>query len=236
MGRFAPHATGRGFDLKVQLARAGIAGINAIRAAVPGARIVNVDPLCHVAAPENRPDLAGAVEHFNNVAVFESWDMLAGRLLPELGGSRAHLDVVGINYYDVNQWELGRTGDAPLALNDPRRLPLSSLVRKVWERFGGDILITETAHVDDMRPVWLNTVADEAEKLVLSGVPLRGVCLYPILGMPEWHAQKTWVLMGLWDCVPTETHLSRELCVPMYQALQHAQRIEKLIESFARAA
>lgn len=235
MGRFAPHRTDKGFELKVQLARAGIAGINAIRSVVPEARIVNVDPLCCVAAPWGRPDLAGDVEHFNNVAVFESWDMLAGRLLPELGGSRQHLDIPGINYYGVNQWELGCEGNSTLAMDDPRRLPLHQMIRRVWERYGGDLLITETAHVDDMRPWWLNYVADEAELAVGAGVPLRGVCLYPILGMPEWHEQDTWMSMGLWDCVPTNSSLSRELCMPMYEALQRAQRIEKLI-ALQRAA
>src|SRR6185436_7562054 len=108
VGRFAPHCKGRGFELKVCLCRAAIRGINAIRSALPGARIVNVDPLCHVVAPADRPDLAPAADSFNQNAVFQSWDMLAGRLMPELGGSREHLDVVGINYYWTNQWEFGR--------------------------------------------------------------------------------------------------------------------------------
>ncbi|HMJ89539.1 MAG TPA: hypothetical protein VK530_06965 [Candidatus Acidoferrum sp.] len=235
MGRFAPHLTGRGFDLKVALARAGIAGINAIRAAVPRARIVNVDPLCHVAAPHDRPDLAPDADHFNNVAVFESWDMLAGRCMPELGGSREHLDIVGINYYPVNQWELGRD-EQPLADDDPRRVPLRDLVRRVWQRYGGDLLITETAHIDDMRPVWLQHVADEAEALLNEGVPLRGVCLYPILGMPEWHAQDTWMLMGLWDILHTEPAHCREVCLPMLEALKKAQRLDRLAELLAQAA
>jgi hypothetical protein len=123
VGRFAPHCTNRGFELKVALARGAIAGINAIRAAVPDARIVNVDPLCRVAVPQGRADLQRDEDHFNDVAVFESWDMLAGRLMPELGGSRAHLDIIGINYYPVNQWELGRE-EQPLADDDPRRVPL----------------------------------------------------------------------------------------------------------------
>jgi beta-glucosidase/6-phospho-beta-glucosidase/beta-galactosidase len=226
VGRFAPHCTDRGFALKVQLARAGIAGINAIRSAVRESRIVNVDPLCHMTAPDDRPDLMEQVAHFNNVAVYESWDMLAGRLLPELGGSRAHLDVPGINYYGVNQWDITRTVDEPLALHDPRRLPLRELVTAVWERYGGDLLITETAHNDDLRPWWLNYVAAEAKALLHVGVPLRGVCLYPILGMPEWHEPEKWALMGLWDCLPDGDKLARQLCVPMYEALQRAQSIQ----------
>lgn len=225
VGRFAPHCFGRGSELKVALARAGIIGINAIRAAVPGARIVNVDPLCHVVPPHNRMDLLGDASHFNQTAVFESWDMLCGRLLPELGGSREHLDIVGVNYYWTNQWELGREG-FPLADNDPRRVPLSRLMKRVWKRYGGEFLITETAHVGGMRPIWLRYVADECEALLDAGVPLRGVCLYPILGMPEWHAPHKWTLMGLWDLVHNQSTLGRKLFDPMMQALRVAQRLE----------
>ena len=225
VGRFAPHCSGRGAELKIILARAGIAGINAIRAAVPSARIVNVDPLCHIVPPHNRMDLLGDASHFNQTAVFESWDMLCGRLLPELGGSREHLDIVGVNYYWTNQWELGREG-TPLADNDPRRVSLSRLMQRVWKRYGGEFLITETAHVDGMRPIWLRYVADECETLLNAGVPLRGVCLYPILGMPEWHAPHEWTLMGLWDLVHNQSTLGRKLFDPMMQALRVAQRLE----------
>lgn len=225
VGKFAPHCHGRGEELKIALARAGIAAINAIRDAVPAARIVNVDPLCHVVTPQGRMDLLEPVSHFNQTAVFESWDMLAGRLLPELGGSRAHLDIVGINYYWTNQWEYG-SDCSPLAHDDPRRVSLSRLVNRVYRRYGGDLLITETAHVDDMRPVWLEYVADECEKLLDAGVPLQGVCLYPILGMPEWHSPETWTLMGLWDLVQQQSSLGRQLCGPMFEALRTAQRLE----------
>src|SRR4051812_22091014 len=54
--RFAPHCTGRSYELKVALIRAAIAGINAIRAVLPDARIVNADPLCRVAAPVDHVD------------------------------------------------------------------------------------------------------------------------------------------------------------------------------------
>jgi hypothetical protein len=192
---------------------------------IPSARIVNVDPVCHVTPPRGRPDLAAAANHFNQVAVFESWDMLAGRLRPELGGSRAHLDIVGVNYYWTNQWELGRE-DRPLPADDPRRVPLSALMRYVHARYGGEFLITETAHVDDMRPQWLRYVADECEQLLREGVPLRGVCLYPILGMPEWHEPTLWTSMGLWDLAQEPPTLARQVCEPMLEALRSAQRLD----------
>lgn len=225
VGRFAPHAHGRGPELKLALARAAIAGINAIRAAVPSARIVNVDPVCHVVPPQARFDLLGDAHAFNHQAVFESWDILAGRLHPELGGSREHLDIVGVNYYWTNQWELGHD-ESPLSDDDYRRVPLSRLIRRVWKRYGGELLITETAHVHEMRPRWLSYVADECEALLDEGVPLRGVCLYPILGMPEWHSPQEWVRMGLWDIAHDHPSLRRQICTPMWDALRQAQRLE----------
>jgi hypothetical protein len=222
---FAPHCKYRGTELKIVLIRAAIAGINAIRSVLPSARMVNVDPLCHVVPPRGRMDLLGDANSFNQHAVFEGWDMLSGRLRPELGGSREHLDIVGVNYYWTNQWELG-SEHTPLEHDDPRRVDLGRLIRRVWKRYGGELLITETAHVHDTREFWMHYVADECENLLNEGVPLRGVCLYPILGMPHWHSRDLWVRMGLWDIIHDHPSLRRELCGPMLEALRHAQRLE----------
>lgn len=224
VGHFAPHATERGKDLKLALARATIMGINAIWEVAPSARIVNVDPMCHVVAPPGNAEMEETAYWFNNKWVYESWDMIAGRIYPELGGSRKHLDIVGMNYYWTNQWELGHER-TPLSSDDPRLVPVRELVRRVWERYGGELLITETTHVNDYRPAWLRYIADEAEALIKEGVPLRGICLYPILGMPEWHAQDEWVPMGLWDLVEEDTCLARQICKPMLQELRRAQRL-----------
>jgi beta-glucosidase/6-phospho-beta-glucosidase/beta-galactosidase len=225
VGRFAPHTFGRGTELKIALIRAAIAGINAIRAVIPEARIVNVDPICRVVPPPGHIDPHADADDFNERAVFESLDMLAGRTLPELGGSREHLDIIGVNYYWTNQWEIG-CEERPLPLDDPRRISLSDLLRQVWRRYGGELLITETSHVDDGRAGWLRTVTAECEKLLDEGVPLRGVCLYPILGMPEWHEPDTWVRMGLWDLVPRGDRLERILYEPMHRALRAAEGLE----------
>jgi beta-glucosidase/6-phospho-beta-glucosidase/beta-galactosidase len=218
-GLFAPHCQGRGCDLKVALARASIEGIKAIRATCPDSRIVNVDALCRVVAPVDQPHLQGDVDYFNSVAVFESWDMIAGRLHPELGGSLDCLDIIGINYYWTNQWDITKTG-TPLEAHDPRCEPLSELVRTVWNRYGHEMLITETSHVGDMRPSWIAELASEARTVRLDGIPLQGVCLYPILGMPEWHAQDEWTRMGLWDLIPQSPTLARVPHEPAMAALR----------------
>jgi hypothetical protein len=199
--RFLPYATGRAYEMKVSMVRAAIRGIEAIWSVLPDARIVNVDPVCRVAGPLGDHSRNRDVEFFNNVAVFECWDMLAGKTRPELGGSPKHLDIVGINYYWTNQWEIDRT-DEPLAMDDPRLTPLRDLVRGVWDRYRRPMIISETSHVEHMRGPWLRYVVDEIEAVRADSIPLEGICIYPVLGMPEWHERETWVRMGLWDCVP----------------------------------
>lgn len=225
-GLFAPHARERSWELKVNLARAAIAGINAIRDLMPEARIVNADPVCRVVPPKSQPELEDEARRFNEHVVYQGWDMLCGRVLPELGGSRAHLDIVGINYYWTNQWEHTRPG-LPLADDDPRRVPLRDLVTQVWHRYGGDLLIAETSHAGENRGPWLREVTREVRALWDRGIPLQGICLYPVLGMPEWHAPDEWARMGLWDLYPASPTLRRVPCGDMMAALRDAMALEE---------
>jgi hypothetical protein len=222
-GCFKPYQKGRGWELKVALIRAAIQGIDAIRSVCPDARFVNVDPVCRVVAPPDRPDLEEEAAFFNREVVFQGWDMLAGRLTPELGGSPEHLDIVGVNYYWTNQWELHRPG-VTIDPGDPRYWPVRRLLRAVASRYQRDILVTETSHVGDMRGEWLRQVAYDAARVLGDGWPLRGICLYPATGMPEWHAPHEWTPMGFWDLVPRDGELTRVWHEPMLEALRDAQR------------
>ncbi|HVL38132.1 MAG TPA: hypothetical protein VM328_01965, partial [Fimbriimonadaceae bacterium] len=223
---FRPFLRGAGWELKVQLARAAILGAEAVWAVDPDAVIVSVDPTCRVALPWGREDLRQEQEHFNEHVVFQSWDLVCGRLCPELGGSRRHLGVPGINYYWTAQWELHRAGVA-LDDDDPRRVPLREIVRDVWTRYGGKLLITETSHKPERRGEWITEVTNEALALWREGVPLQGVCLYPVLGMPEWHAPEDWTCMGLWDIQYQDGSYDRIPCEPAHLALARAaQKLE----------
>lgn len=226
VGRFAPHVRGRGADLKFALARAAIRGIDAIREVCPGARIVNVDPICRVVPRDG--DRAGA-EHarlFNERWVYEFWDVVSGRLRPEYGGSRRHLDIVGMNYYWTNQWELGAEG-VPLADDDPRRVPLGDLVRTAWRRYRTEVIVSETSALGEARAPWIHALSSMAGGLLHEGVPLGGICLYPVLGMPEWHARDQWTRMGLWDLERKQDSLQRVAHAPMIDALRDAQAVAR---------
>lgn len=221
VGLFAPHQFGRGFELKKKLVAAAIAGINAIHALSPDARIVNVDPLCCVTAATENSEWQGEIDHFNSQVVFQSWDMLSGKLFPELGGSPTHLDIVGVNYYWTNQWEWSLPGNT-LDRSDPRRCSLHSLIRSLWKRYHAEILISETSELDHRRAAWVQELAVEAKEILREEIPLLGICLYPVLGMPEWHAPDEWTQMGLWELDTNSEHLERKPHQPMIDALLKA--------------
>src|SRR5690606_19368728 len=95
-----PHQRWRGMELKRQLVLASIAAIEAIRHVDPRARFVAVDPVINV-VPKNARQRRRAENA--RLAQYHAWDMLAGHLMPELGGKPEHLDIVGINFYSHNQ-------------------------------------------------------------------------------------------------------------------------------------
>ena len=234
VGWFAPFLHGRGWDLKLVLAKAALAGTDAIRAADPQARLLTADPVIHAVPPADEPDLAEDAARFNGYQ-YQFWDMLAGRLEPELGGGDGYLDVVGVNYYPHNQWEHCRSGC--LAPDDPRRKPFGQILLDVYQRYGRPVVVTETASQGDYRPEWLRKIVSECLRAVELGVDLQGICLYPIVDMPEWHGGRMGGLLryGLWDLIPDGTLLRRELYQPYLEALVHAQgEVADFVERFGR--
>jgi hypothetical protein len=221
--QFAPHWRGQAHTLKRALVQATIHGMDAIRKVLPAARFLHVDPVCHAIACDDTPAALAQAQRFNTVDVFEALDMLCGRSAPELGGHPEYIDVIGMNYYWTCQWQFGQEQRAEpwLPHDDTRRLPFDALVQRVWQRYGKDMIISETAHWGDARASWIQELAHGCERLFAAGVPLRGVCLYPVIGMREWHAPHTWLPMGLWDI--NEAH-ARITHTPSHTALQAAQQ------------
>jgi beta-glucosidase/6-phospho-beta-glucosidase/beta-galactosidase len=197
-----PGYTGRGHEVKQQLVRAAIAGIEAIRVVEPGARILQIDPLIHVVPPADRPDLAGAAAA-QRVQQFDALDMLAGIIDPQLGGDPCYLDILGVNYYHANQWEHPdmrlRWEDTP---RDPRWVPLHRLLAEVHQRYSRPIFLAETSHFGSGRARWIAEVTDEVIQARLAGVPVEGICLYPIIDRPDWDDLDHWHKSGLWDLRP----------------------------------
>ena len=181
-----PLARGRGPELKRQLARAAIVAIEAVRSVEPRARFVQAEPLIHVVAnPGMAKTVRSAAEH--REAQFEAFDMIAGRSHPELGGSEAHLDIVGVNYYSDNQL---MHGGGTLPLGHFLYRPLRHLLAEVHARYNKPVLLTETGAEGGNAAGWLRYVAGEVRAALRAGVPVEGICLYPVMDYPGWRDER----------------------------------------------
>lgn len=216
VGRFNPSCHGRGTDLKRQLVRASIAAIDAIRTVDPRARFITAEPLINLVCGSPVPEHIEASEIYR-LAQFEAIDMLKGTLEPELGGSPEFVDIVGVNYYPDNQWyHCGPT--IPMGHHAYR--PLSDMLAEVHARYGRPILIAETGAEGSGRPAWLHYVSSEVHDAIQTGIPVEGVCLYPILDYPGWDNERT-CSVGLMSNADDQGH--RKICLPFANELRRQQ-------------
>ncbi|MBB4004645.1 beta-glucosidase [Aurantimonas endophytica] len=185
-GIMNPGTHGRGAELKRQLVRAAVAAMAAIRAEDPAARFVFAEPAIHVDGGDGPSEHREAAESYR-LAQYEAFDMLAGRLAPELGGRAEFLDVVGVNFYPDNQWYFG--GSA-IPLGHHAYKPLREMLREVYERYHRPLMLSETGAEGTARPAWLHYVMGEVAAAIEDGVPVEGVCLYPILDCHGWQNER----------------------------------------------
>lgn len=225
VGWFHPFGHGRGPEVKRQLIRACIASIEAVRDVDPRSRIVTVEPLIHVVPPKGKPDVHAAAASYRN-SQFEVWDMLSGALAPELGGKPEYLDVMGVNFYHDNQWEHpgGRKIAWHIHPRDPRWVPFHRLLHEAYERYRRPIFIGETSHVGVGRAEWIREMTDELCLAIDAGVPVEGICLYPIIDRFEWEDPDHWHNSGLWDFDKDAAGVYRRVLNPEYASeLWHSQ-------------
>lgn len=225
VGIFNPFQTGRGDEIKQQLVRATIEAVEAVRLVSPDARFVQVDPIIHIITDpsiHSAGDIVAAHAHCD--AQFDAWDMIAGTKNPELGGAERYLDIIGVNYYVHNQWFYNSKF---VERSHPRYRPLRRLLAQVFERYRRPMFIAETGIEDAERPSWLAYVCDEAAAAIEDGVPLEGICLYPIVNHPGWDDDRH-CHNGLWD-YPDESG-GREIFDPLAQeVMRQSERFDQLL-------
>ncbi|HEU5124260.1 MAG TPA: beta-glucosidase [Verrucomicrobiae bacterium] len=226
-GSIFPFATGRGFELKTQLVRAAIEAMEAIWQVTPAARFVHVDPIIHVVASPKHPEQRGEAEAYR-LSQFQAWDMLSGRIWPELGGHEKYLDVVGVNFYPHNQWFYNLKGFErigkfrPIMRRNPRYRPFREMLAEVYSRYHRPILIAETGAEDNARASWFRYVCRETVAAIEDGIPVEGMCLYPILNHPGWGDNRH-CYNALWDYPDARGH--REIYAPLAAELRRWQRV-----------
>ena len=190
-GYMHPFAQGRGFEMKVQLARAAIAAISALRDVDPRARIMLAEPLIAVHPDTTAP---AAMAEAREAAQFETCDLIAGRLWPQIGGAESFLVLIGVSYYVNNQW---CHGGAVLDVDDPRYRPLSDLLAMVAARYDRPLVISETGIEDRRRAAWLRMVGTEIARARARGIRVEGLCLCPVADHPDG-TTTAFVRTGCW--------------------------------------
>jgi beta-glucosidase/6-phospho-beta-glucosidase/beta-galactosidase len=212
-----PHAVERGFELKAQLVRAAIEGAEAVWNVLPEARIAQVEPAIHIVARPERPQDAHAAA-CHRAAQFQAWDMLSGRMWPQLGGDPKYLDILGLNYYNRNQWYHG--GGVIDRLN-PLYRPFADILREVHERYGRPMFVAETGVEDGGRADWLRYVTSEVLAALDDGLPVEGICWYPIVNHPGWDDDRP-CHNGLWGFA--DEHGLRPIFQPLADELRRQQQ------------
>lgn len=206
IGKWAPYTIGRGKEFKIQLVKANIAAINSIREVDSDVGFIQVDPIMRRRAKKpSNPDSRANARDFNNRVRYEAWDMLTGKVSPELGGESKYLDIIGLNYYHNNQqWVKVLRNDEDKLVNlnmhwfSKYRIPFDRMIGDVYKRYKKPIVISETGSWGDTRYKWWKELLPQINNGLKNGLPIYGVCIYPIIDRRDWdyfHLTNS----GLWD-------------------------------------
>ncbi len=214
VGGFYPFERTRGEELKRQLVRATILAIDKIRAICPTARFVSTDPAIHITAASSDPRRAASAEKHRQ-AQFHAFEMLRGKRQPQLSGNETYLDIIGLNYYFDNQWRYP-SGRRVLRGHKSYR-PFNLILQEYFERFKRPMLIAETGTENEARPDWFRYIREQAEIVKSEGVPIEGICLYPIVNHPGWDDNRH-CHNGLWDYVNEDGE--REIYAPLAEEIK----------------
>ncbi|WP_276484191.1 amine oxidase [Paraflavitalea pollutisoli] len=221
-----PFCVRQGWEVKYALMRAYIEGVYAMQEIDRHLRIMTTEPLVNIvpAAQSTYDQLIHAAQLHEQQ--FQSIDMLRGSLCPELGGSPQLADILGFNYYAANQW-IADAGTVLPWTNDPpdeRWRPLSTLFNSVWQRYHLPMVLSETSHPGIDRPAWIHHIGEQVQIVQQQGMPIWGVCLYPIIDRPDWDNLHHWHHSGLWDTAPGSNNATTRILHEAYAtALRQVQ-------------
>jgi len=182
----------RGYEVKQQLVRAALAGCDAILEVDSRARFLHRDAAM-ICGP------AAAADARRSDVQFEAWDMLAGRLEPQLGGHRRYVDAVGVHCHHTGAWRSASPASALPRSPVLRSTSLPRLLEDVHARYGCPVAVSETNRTGTGRAEWLREFGDEIGEALERGVPVIGACLCRIVERPAWEDPRLWRGRRLWD-------------------------------------
>jgi hypothetical protein len=104
----------------------------------------------------------------------------------------------------------------------PQYRPVWHMLQEVAERFKRPLFVGETGIEDHARPAWLRYMGHEARTAIRQGVPVHGLCLYPIVNHPGWDDDRH-CYNGLWDYADESG--ARDIYVPLASELENQRQL-----------
>ncbi len=233
IGEWAPFTTHKGFLLKTQCVKAVLAAIDEVRKIDKNVQFIHADPIMHRVPKKKNCKIVEEYAQYFEETRFQVWDMISGKIMPELGGDPSYLDIIGINYYLHNQEYILHVDRDPFILfqepvcrtipfNSQKREKFSSLCYQIHNRYKKPILISETGCFGSLRKIWWRKILTQVEDMLNKGLPILGVCAYPIIDRHDW-VNGSLTNSGLWDFREDDIHLNR------YAHTETIRVIEKFI-------
>jgi beta-glucosidase/6-phospho-beta-glucosidase/beta-galactosidase len=207
-GMWYPHLTSdRSFvAMLLQVGRAICLGFKALSDVIHP-HLVHVETCEHHQAVD---ELSANWARFLNMRRFLVTDLILGRVshthplylyllnngatehdLDWFVGHRARIDVLGLDYYPHSEldWHCPcdkQTFHTSSRIDHPHGF--ASVAKDYITRFELPIMLAETNIVGSVaeRISWLKLMEEQCERLVLSGVDLRGFCWYPSIDTTDW--------------------------------------------------
>jgi hypothetical protein len=175
-------------SIRRRLVRAALAACDAILEIEPRARFMHREAALHASPAATSRN-----------GQFDAWDMIAGRLAPELGGHPRYLDIVAIHCHWTQQWRAPTLADAvpcsPRA-GDPA---LVRLLADAHARYRRPLVVFETNRIASGRAQWLRAFAEGIGSALERGIPVVAAGLCRVVERPAWEDPRYWRGRRLWE-------------------------------------
>jgi beta-glucosidase/6-phospho-beta-glucosidase/beta-galactosidase len=114
--------------------------------------------------------------------------------------------------------------------SDPRYRHVRDMLAEIHQRYGRPVFVAETGIEDESRPAWLRYMGNEVAGAPAAGVPVEGLCLYPVLNHPGWDDDRH-CHNGMLDYADDSGH--REVYAPLARELKRQAEVIDRIRSGA---
>jgi beta-glucosidase len=207
-GEWPPHHLGEPGYVRVLMAvaRGIVLTVQALRAAQPGMRTIQVEAVWH---NWTRDESLKAYAAHNHEMQYLGFDLATGRVveghplrdylcrngaaeadLDWLAANAATFDFLGANYYPWSHAELAarKSGGVTTIRRKTHGATLATVLKDAYARYGLPLMVTETSAKGSLaaRGEWMDQTIAAVADLRQAGVPVVGYTWFPLLTMIDW--------------------------------------------------